>query len=581
MSDLVLSSDASLFREPISSSLLVAAVRAGTFAALSNRLGNWSRVSIIDPSSQTLVGWIESHFLTEVTSVSFVLYDAPFGTVTIVEGRVIDEKETLEAWKKVAITKSDGAVVEGWIDTGNASNLVTSDLAGAEKGAAEVKATTSLLLGANDGYRAYILKASDRTSIDPAALAALIDAEAGKKSGAWDPNSRATGSSASGLTQFLDSTWIGEACRTGTYLNQTAKIKNYISGDSKIIAGCEVALLQLRFDPELSIIAAAEFGKANLKGLEQEGLIADEIGDDDRARFMYLAHHEGLAGAKAYLRGTAQYTFASLKIQVGAQRAQALTDAAGGDTTKAYRNWFDGYLDQKIQPSKFRSAVAPSIGSPVSAGPLMGFSGPPIPIDELSNRKDLAKAIQWRLHDLGYLDPPADGVFGPVSIWALDDFCLRNALELGNIFTKDVAKLLVAPKKNLPKIIAGKNWFDKVITYMEMKNYFISKHPDCFNIIYLEGANTDGALNSDLPNMFNDVRILFKIGNDGRPVFDEWIWEATTEPGKYWTENPMNPKGAARIAFDQYKAWRGWHTSCRHDASARSIGADSSSDRVS
>ncbi len=186
----------------------------------------------------------------------------------------------------------------------------------------------------------------------------------------------------------------------------------------------------------------------------------------------------------------------------------------------------------------------------------MGFSGPPIPIDELSNRKDLAKAIQWRLHDLGYLDPPADGVFGPVSIWALDDFCLRNALELGNIFTKDVAKLLVAPKKNLPKIIAGKNWFDKVITYMEMKNYFISKHPDCFNIIYLEGANTDGALNSDLPNMFNDVRILFKIGNDGRPVFDEWIWEATTEPGKYWTENPMNPKGAARIAFDQYKAWR-------------------------
>lgn len=32
-------------------------------------------------------------------------------------------------------------------------------------------------------------------------------------------------------------------------------------------------------------------------------------------------------------------------------------------------------------------------------------------------------------------------------------------------------------------------------------------------------------------------------------------WQATTEPGSHYTFQPMNPKGAARIAFGQYKAW--------------------------
>jgi len=31
--------------------------------------------------------------------------------------------------------------------------------------------------------------------------------------------------------------------------------------------------------------------------------------------------------------------------------------------------------------------------------------------------------------------------------------------------------------------------------------------------------------------------------------------EGTTEPGIFWTMNPMNPRGAARIAFGQSKAW--------------------------
>ena len=33
-------------------------------------------------------------------------------------------------------------------------------------------------------------------------------------------------------------------------------------------------------------------------------------------------------------------------------------------------------------------------------------------------------------------------------------------------------------------------------------------------------------------------------------------WDATTEPGKYYTSvRKIDPRGAARIAFGQYKAW--------------------------
>jgi hypothetical protein len=34
-------------------------------------------------------------------------------------------------------------------------------------------------------------------------------------------------------------------------------------------------------------------------------------------------------------------------------------------------------------------------------------------------------------------------------------------------------------------------------------------------------------------------------------------WEATTEPGRHYTEvKLLNPLGAARIAFGQYRAWK-------------------------
>ncbi len=46
------------------------------------------------------------------------------------------------------------------------------------------------------------------------------------------------------------------------------------------------------------------------------------------------------------------------------------------------------------------------------------------------------------------------------------------------------------------------------------------------------------------------------IGFEGDKPVILGKWVATTEPGAYYTEHPVNPAGAARIAFGQYEAWR-------------------------
>lgn len=74
------------------------------------------------------------------------------------------------------------------------------------------------------------------------------------------------------------------------------------------------------------------------------------------------------------------------------------------------------------------------------------------------------------------------------------------------------------------------------------------------NIIYIEGMDDTGNVNEDSPNVFNDLRLVIGF-NNSTPVI-EGAWPATTEPGFWYTDNPMNADGAARIAFGQYRSWQ-------------------------
>jgi hypothetical protein len=99
-----------------------------------------------------------------------------------------------------------------------------------------------------------------------------------------------------------------------------------------------------------------------------------------------------------------------------------------------------------------------------------------------------------------------------------------------------------------------------ILKHMQTLKHRIKAH----NIIYIEGVDPDTFVeNSDVPDLWNDVRCV--IRDDGEILL---CAIATTEPGRFFTENPMNPGGAARIAFGQYlDAWTfGSHGRSRQDA---------------
>ena len=208
-----------------------------------------------------------------------------------------------------------------------------------------------------------------------------------------------------------------------------------------------------------------------------------------------------------------------------------------------------GYVNMGVTYSRIgeygnSENVLTPMQAPVSQGLAMAATG--------AGTMDTAQA-QTILSDIGLLDPPADGVMGPVTKWALGEFCARASVPFdGSTITDEISQALSAAKP-LP-LTPGDDLAGRIVSAMLTKNYFVARSKSCLNIVYVEGINTDGTLNGNRPNYFDSVRCLIRIDDGGIPKM-AGIWEATTEPSRYWTENPMSEGGAARIAFGQYKSW--------------------------
>lgn len=178
-------------------------------------------------------------------------------------------------------------------------------------------------------------------------------------------------------------------------------------------------------------------------------------------------------------------------------------------------------------------------------------------MEAVATDTELATQIQTRLIALGLLDPPADGKFGPVSAGALKEFqTLTKCNESDQLGPVTAKKLIEAKLEDLPapEFKLGSDLASRIVRYMKSKDYYISQGIRQYNIVYVEGMNADGSVNSDTPNYFNDRRLVIQI-LDGVPAIIG-NWEGTTEPGARYTQRPMSPKGAARIQFGQYKAWK-------------------------
>lgn len=164
---------------------------------------------------------------------------------------------------------------------------------------------TSANIGANgassvghDPVKQAIANAARDTSVDFDYLLSQAQIESG-----LNPNAKAGTSSASGLYQFISSTWLDTLDRHGAKhgLRWAADAidqgKNGAYVDDPEI---KAELLALRYNPEVAAVMAAEFANDNA------AVLRSVLGRSPDSAELYLAHFLGAGGARSFLRAYLQ-----------------------------------------------------------------------------------------------------------------------------------------------------------------------------------------------------------------------------------------------------------------------------------
>lgn len=232
-----------------------------------------------------------------------------------------------------------------------------------------------IIIPENEKYKGYIFAAAKRHNLTPHSLAALINAEAAKLNdiGEWNPKSKVPPpGTAAGLTQFLDGTWLGMAANPNSLVGQyvAAKYPNIKPKDLSIFfsknSHIKQEVLDLRFNPEMSIDAAGAYARGNLNELQKDVPSVGQLQDAEAlAKLAYLLHHEGLSGAKTIIKDNLTekrahgllntqlvYTNKKTKQQV-TERRDILLKRYYNDPIRAYKSWLIGYVNEHINVYKF------------------------------------------------------------------------------------------------------------------------------------------------------------------------------------------------------------------------------------
>jgi len=149
--------------------------------------------------------------------------------------------------------------------------------------------------GAHGRVGAAIHQASARTGVDFNYLLNQARIES-----SLNPNARARTSSATGLYQFIEQTWLGTVRRHGAQhgLGWAANAIQRGANGRYHVANPQMrqAILDLRRNPEASAAMAAEFASDNGQYLE------NRLGRPAESVDLYLAHFLGAGGAARFLR---------------------------------------------------------------------------------------------------------------------------------------------------------------------------------------------------------------------------------------------------------------------------------------
>jgi len=260
-----------------------------------------------------------------------------------------------------------------------------------------------------------IRQASRATGVDFGALMAQAKEESG-----FRVEARSSSSSASGLFQFINATWLGLVQRFGGKYGVGAlaqQIATDATGQATVAdPALRARILALRNDASLSAALAAEYARAN-KG-EIERALGRPAGNAD----LYLAHFLGAAGATALLRAVAQNgdaVAATLLPAAAAANRSVFFDDTGRarSVSEIYRSFaqrIDSEAQRFSRTTADGGAVDHKTGTPTSAAAdvpgflfRLGFHG-----QQLSQPM-LAMLNAFALSALQLLAAPRPALSGP------------------------------------------------------------------------------------------------------------------------------------------------------------------------
>ena len=182
-------------------------------------------------------------------------------------------------------------------------------------------ATLQSLMSAG-GVQSAIQRASQKTGVDFSYLLGQAQVESSLR-----PDAKAPTSSAAGLYQFIEQSWLGTVKKHGAEhglgwaadaISQGASGRYYVSDTAT-----RAYVLKLRNNPEIASLMAAEHAADNKTQLEAS--LGREVGGAD----LYMAHFLGIGGATKFL--------SALERNPGAGAAQLFPAAAASN-----RNIFFG-----------------------------------------------------------------------------------------------------------------------------------------------------------------------------------------------------------------------------------------------
>jgi hypothetical protein len=254
-------------------------------------------------------------------------------------------------------------------------------------------------IGANqDMVRNAIGRAAQRTGVDFSYLLNQAKSESG-----LNPNAKASTSSASGLFQFIDQSWLGVVKQHGAKhgMGWAANAIDRTSGGQWVVRDPQMrqAVFALRDQPEPSALMAAESATENATGLSQV------LGRQANATDLYFAHFLGPAGAARYLKAH--------QANPGATAAAMFPREASVNRSLFYtrsgeaRSLNDLYalMGKKISGGGDSGAAAPGFTDPMAAM-RTARAGDLVPIPDGGPDGDLASVLAQG--DMPYKPSTAD-----------------------------------------------------------------------------------------------------------------------------------------------------------------------------